>query len=328
MRSQREFIALLGGAAAWPVAARAQQGRMRRVGILMAYRPSDGVMLARVQAMQQELQRLGWTRGANIQFDERWTTDDLELIRANAANLVDLNSDIIVATGGRVIPVFIQLTRSIPIIIPGIGDPVRLGWVSSLPHPGGNISGFTFYESSVLGKMLEILKQIVPGTSRVAIIYNPDNAASTYMLRLSEEFARSSGIEPVLAPFHAIADLERALEPMANQGNAGILSIPDLTALQLRARIVELAARYRVPAIYHDRIMVTSGGLVSYDADRIEIYRRAASYVDRVLRGERVGDLPFQQPTNYQLTINLKTAKALGLDLPPSLLARADEVIE
>jgi putative ABC transport system substrate-binding protein len=294
----------------------------------MAYRPSDAMMQARVQAMQQELQRLGWTKGANIQFDERWTTDDLELIRANAANLVELNSDIIVATGGRVIPVFIQLTRSIPIIIPGIGDPVRLGWVSSLPHPGGNISGFTFYESSVLGKMLEILKQIAPGTSRVAIIYNPDNAAGTYMLRLSEEFAQSIGIEPVLAPFHAIADLERALEPMAKQGNAGILSIPDLTALQLRAWIVELAARYRLPAIYHDRIMVTSGGLVSYDADRIEIYRRAASYVDRVLRGERVGDLPFQQPTNYQLTINLKTAKALGLDLPPSLLARADEVIE
>jgi putative ABC transport system substrate-binding protein len=329
MMIRREFITLIGGAAAaWPLAGRAQQDRMRRVGILMAYRPSDAMMQARVQAMQQELQRLGWTKGANIQFDERWTTDDLELIRANAANLVELNSDIIVATGGRVIPVFIQLTRSIPMIIPGIGDPVRLGWVKSLAHPGGNISGFTFYESSVLGKMLEILKQIVPGTSRVAIIYNPDNAASTYMLRLSEEFARSSGIEPVLAPFHAIADLERALEPMANQGNAGILSIPDLTALQLRARIVELAARYRVPAIYHDRIMVTSGGLVSYDADRIEIYRRAASYVDRVLRGERVGDLPFQQPTNYQLTINLKTAKALGLDLPPSLLARADEVIE
>jgi putative ABC transport system substrate-binding protein len=250
------------------------------------------------------------------------------LIRANAANLVELNSDIIVATGGRVIPVFIQLTRSIPIIIPGIGDPVRLGWVKSLAHPGGNISGFTFFESSVLGKMLEILKQFAPGTSRVAIIYNPDNAASTYMLRLSEEFARSIGIEPVLAPFHAIADLERALDPMAKQGNAGILSIPDLTALQLRAQIVELAARYRLPAIYYDRIMVTSGGLVSYDADRIEIYRRAASYVDRVLRGERVGDLPFQQPTNYQLTINLRAGRALGLDLPDSLLASANEVIE
>jgi putative ABC transport system substrate-binding protein len=177
--------------------------------------------------------------------------------------------------------------------------------------------------------MLEILKQIAPGTSRVAIIYNPDNAASTYMLRLSEEFARSIGIEPVLAPFHTIADLERALQPMVKQGNAGILSIPDLTALQLRAQIAELAARHWLPAIYYDRIVVTSGGLVSYDADRIEIYRRAASYVDRVLRGERVGDLPFQQqPTKYQLTINLKTAKALGLTVPPTLLVRADEVIE
>jgi putative ABC transport system substrate-binding protein len=204
---RREFIACIGGVAAWPLAGRAQPARMRRVGILMAYRPSDALMQARVQAMQQELQRLGWAKGANIQFDERWTTDDLELIRANAANLVELNSDVIVATGGRVVPVFIQLTRSIPIIIPGIGDPIRLGWIKSLAHPGGNISGFTFYEPSVLGKMLEILKQIAPGTSRVAIIYNPENPSSTYMLRLSEEFARSIGIEPVLAPFHAIADL-------------------------------------------------------------------------------------------------------------------------
>jgi ABC-type uncharacterized transport system substrate-binding protein len=325
---RREFITLLGGAVVWPMGARAQQNRMRRVGILMAYRPSDGVMLARVQAMQQELQRLGWTKGANIQFDERWTSDDLELIRSNAANLVELNSDIIIATGGRVVPVFMQLTGSIPIIIPGVSDPIRLGWVKSLAHPGGNISGFTTYESSVLGKMLEILKQIAPGTSRVAIIYNPDNAANTYMLRLSEEFAPSIGIEPVFAPFHAIAELERALEPMAKQGNAGILSIPDITVLQLRAQIVEVAARYRLPAIYYDRAMVTSGGLVSYDADRIEIYRRAASYVDRVLRGERVGDLPFQQPTNYQLTINLKAAKALGLTIPGTLLTRADEGIE
>jgi ABC-type uncharacterized transport system substrate-binding protein len=326
---RRDLITLAGGAAvAWPLSARAQQGRMRRVGILMAYRPSDAVTQARVQALQQELQRLGWTKGANIQFDERWTSDDLELIRSNAANLVELNSDIIIATGGRVVPVFMQLTGSIPIIIPGVSDPIRLGWVKSLAHPGGNISGFTTYESSVLGKMLEILKQIAPGTSRVAIIYNPDNAANTYMLRLSEEFAPSIGIEPVFAPFHAIAELERALEPMAKQGNAGILSIPDITVLQLRAQIVEVAARYRLPAIYYDRAMVTSGGLVSYDADRIEIYRRAASYVDRVLRGERVGDLPFQQPTNYQLTINLKAAKALGLTIPGTLLTRADEGIE
>ena len=187
---------------------------------------------------------------------------------------------------------------------------------------------FTFFEASVLGKMLEILQQIAPGTSRVAVIYNPDNAANAYALRLTGEFARSLGIDPILAPFQRIAELEHALEPMAKRGNGAIFSIPDLTVYQMRAQITELAARLRLPAIYSDRIMMTSGGLASYDADRIDIYRRAASYVDRVLRGEKVGDLPFQQPTKYQLMINLKTAKALGLDVPPTLLARADEVIE
>ena len=327
---RRDFITLLGGtAAAWPLAARAQQGeRVRRIGMLMAYRPSDAELRARVSAFQQELQRLGWSKGVNVQFDERWTTDDMELVRANAANLVELNPDAIVTNGGRVVPVFIQLTRSIPIIIPGAGDPVGNGWIKSLARPGGNVSGFTFYEPSVLGKMLEILKQIAPATSRVAVIHNPDNAAGASMLRLSEGFARSLGIEPVSAPFHGIADLERALEATAKKGNGGILSIPDLTVTQLRVQVGELAARLRLPAIYSDRILVTSGGLVSYDADRIDIFRRAASYTDRVLRGEKPGDLPFQQPTKYQLTINLKAAKALGLEVPPSLLARADEVIE
>jgi len=326
---RRQFVTLLGGAtAAWPLAARAQQDRMRRIAILMAYRPSDPVMQARVQALQQELQRLGWAKGLNIQFDERWTTDDMELVRAHAANVVELNPDVIVTNGGRVVPIFIQLTRSIPIIIPGVGDPVQTGWVQNLARPGGNVSGFTFYEASVLGKMLEILKQIAPGTSRVAVIYNPNNAANAYALRLTDGFARSLGIDPVLAPFQRIAELERALEPMAKTGNAAIFSIPDLTVYQMRAQVTELAARLRLPAIYSDRIMMTSGGLASYDADRVDIYRGAATYVDRVLRGEKVGDLPFQQPTKYQLTINLKTAKALGLNVPDSLLARADEVIE
>jgi putative ABC transport system substrate-binding protein len=328
MIGRRRFITLLGGAVVWPIAARAESGRMRRVGILMAYRPSDTEMRARFDALQQELQRLGWTKGVNIQFDQRWTTDDMELVRANAANLVELNPDVIVATGGRVVPVIIGLTRSIPIIIPGAGDPVAVGWVSNLAHPGGNVSGFTFYESSVLGKMLEILKQIAPDTSRVGIIYNPDNAANAVALRLSDEFARSLGIEPVRAPFRTIADIERTLEPMAKAGNTGILSIPDLTVTQLRVQIAELVARLRLPAIYSDRILVTGGGLVSYDADRIDIYRRTASYVDRVLRGEKPGDLPFQQPTKYQLTINLRAAKALGLSAPEHLLVRADEVIE
>jgi ABC-type uncharacterized transport system substrate-binding protein len=326
---RRSFITLLGGAvAAWPLGLRGQQGRVRRIGILMAYRPSDAEMQARVGALQQELQRLGWTKGVNIQFDERWTTDDMELVRNNAANLVELNPDVIIATGGRVVPIFIALTRSIPIIIPGSGDPVANGWVKSLARPDGNVTGFTFYESPVLGKMLEMLRQIAPGMSRVAVIYNPDNAANASALRLSDEFARSLGIEPVRTPFRTLSDIERALEPIAKAGNTGILSIPDITVTQLRVQIAELAVRLRLPAIYSDRILVTSGGLVSYDADRIDIYRRAASYIDRVLRGEKVGDLPFQQPTKYQLTINLRTAKAIGLTISDMLLARADEVIE
>ena len=325
---RREFLGILSGAAAWPVTASAQQVPMRRIGVLMAFRPSDPEMQARVQALQQELQRLGWTNGVNVQFDVRWTTDDIELVRAHAVNLVEANPDVIVAAGGRVTPIFIQLTRSIPIITPGAGDPVQAGWVQSLARPGGNLSGFTFYESSVLGKMLDILKQIVPGTSHIAVIYNPDNAANAYALRLTERLARSLRIDPILTPFQRIAELERALEPIANRGNGAIFSIPDLTVSQMRIQITELAARLRLPAIYSERAITTSGGLASYDADRIELYRRAASYVDRVLRGEKVGDLPFQQPTKYQLMINLKTAKALGLSVPPTVLARADEVIE
>ena len=192
---RRDFIkGISGSAVAWPLAARAQQGGMRRIGILLASRPSDSEMQARVQTLRQELQRLGWTKGVNIQFDERWTTDDMELVRANAVNLVELNSDVIVAGGGRVVPIFIQLTHSIPIIAPGVGDPVQEGLAQSLAHPGGNVSGFTFYEPSVLGKMLEISKQIAPDTSRVAVIYNPNNAIAAYALRLTENFAGSLGI--------------------------------------------------------------------------------------------------------------------------------------
>jgi putative tryptophan/tyrosine transport system substrate-binding protein len=325
---RREFITLVGGAAAWPLAAHAQQAGMRRVGLLIASRPSDGEMQARIRTLHQELQRLGWIKGVNIQFDERWTTDDMELIRAHAINLVELNPDVIVASGGRVIPIFLQLTRSIPIIVPGVGDPVQEGLAQSLAHPGGNVSGFTFFEPSVLGKILEVLKQIAPDTSRVAVIYNPNNAINAYALRLTENFAGPLGIDPVRTPFQTIAELEHALEPMANRGNGAIFSIPDLTVVQMRSQITELAIRLRLPAIYSDRIMTTSGGLASYDADRIGIYRGSASYVDRVLRGEKVGDLPFQQPSKYNLFINLKTAKVLGLIVPNNLLSTADEVIE
>jgi putative ABC transport system substrate-binding protein len=327
---RREFITLLGSAAAaWPLAARAQQApRLRRIGIFMPYPPTDAEWQMRVGALRQELQKLGWTGGNNIEFDERWTTDNMDLVRANAANLVELKPDAIVAVGARVIPVLMQLTRTIPIIIPGAVDAVGSGYIESLARPGGNVTGFSTMEYSVIGKFLETLKQIAPGTSRVAMIYNPDNPSAVQIRRLFESSAVPLSLEPINAPIHGIADVERAIEAISEKPNGGLFFSPDVTTFALRDQINRIAVRYRVPAIYTDRIIVASGGLISYDADRTEIWRRAASYVDRVLRGEKPAELPFQQPTKYQLTINLKTAKALGLTVPPTLLAIADEVIE
>jgi putative ABC transport system substrate-binding protein len=326
---RREFITLLGGAASWPLAARAQQGeRMRRVAILMAYPPTDPEMQERVQALRQGLGKLGWRAGENIQFDERWTTDNMDLVRVNAAGLLELKPDVVVATGGRVIPILMQLTRSVPIIVPGAGDPVVTGWAASLARPGGNVTGFTFFESSVIAKYLEILKQIVPGVSQVAAIYNPDNSIGAIYARLFETFARSLAVQTIIAPVRSVAEFDRAIESLAQQQNGGAFFLPDLTTTALRDQVTAIVARHRVPAIYSDRVLVASGGLVSYDADRTDIYRRAASYVDRVLRGEKPGDLPFQQPAKYRLTVNLKAAKAIGLEVPANVLALADEVIE
>jgi putative ABC transport system substrate-binding protein len=261
---RRAFITLIGGAAAWPLAARAQQpGGMRRVGVLMPYPPTDAEMQGRVQALRQGLGNLGWRAGVNIQFDVRWTTDNMDLVRVNAAGLLELKPDVVVAAGGRVIPILMQLTRSVPIIVPGAGDPVVTGWAASLARPGGNVTGFTFFESSVIAKYLEILKQIVPGVSQVAAIYNPDNSIGAIYARLF------------------------AIESLAQQKNGGAFFLPDLTTNALRDQVIAIVARHRVPAIYSDRVLVASGGLVSYDADRTDIYRRAASYVDRVLRGEK-----------------------------------------
>lgn len=326
---RREFVGLVGGATAWPLAARGQQSGMRRVAILLAYPPTDLEWQTRVQALRDELAKLGWTRDRNVQFDVRWTTDNLDLIRANAANIVELKPDVIVTMGGRVIPIFIQMTRSIPIVIPGFTDPVAVGWIDSLARPGGNITGFTTHDQySALGKLLGMLKQIAPGMSRMAIVYNPDNASGAIAVRMIEGFARSLAIEPTVAPIHGIGDIERTLASVAQQGNGGVFFPGDLTTGQLREQITALVAQHRLPAAYTDRLFVTSGGLVSYDADRLDIFRRSASYIDRILRGEKPGELPFRQPTRYQLTINLRTARAMGLDIPVQVLALADEVIE
>jgi putative ABC transport system substrate-binding protein len=294
----------------------------------MPFPPSDSEWQSRVGTLRQELQRLGWTRGHNIEFDERWTTDNMDLVRTNAANLVELKPDAIVAVGGRVIPVLMQLTRSIPIILPGAVDAVGEGFIKSLAQPGGNVTGFAVMEFSIFGKFLETLKQIAPETSRVAIIYNPDNPSTVQFRHLFESFAVPLSIQPIIAPIHTIADIERAIEALAEQPNGGVFFPPDFTTLALRDQVTAIVARLRLPAIYSDRLFVTSGGLISYDADRTEIWRRTASYIDRVLRGEKPGDLPFQQPTKYQLTINLKAAKGLGLTVPQTLLVLADDVIE
>jgi putative ABC transport system substrate-binding protein len=327
---RREFITLLGGAAAgWPLAARAQQReRMRRIGIVMPFAKGDSEGEARIRAFKQELAKLGWTDGSNIQFDERWPADNMDLVRSHAASLVASNPDIIIASGGRIVPVLMRLTRSIPMVLPGATDPVGVGWAQSLARPGGNVTGFTAFELAMLGKSLEILKQIAPAVVRVALIYNPDNPNSVHYRRISEAASALLAIETVDHPIHGLADIDRAVASLADRGNSGIFFLPDITTNALRDDVVALVARRRVPAIYSDTFFVKLGGLAFYGPDRMEGFRRSAGYVDRILRGEKPGDLPFQQPTKYELMINRTAARALGLELSPALLALADEVIE
>jgi ABC-type uncharacterized transport system substrate-binding protein len=327
---RREFITLLGGAAAaWPLAARSQQAdRVRRVGIVMPYAKGDTESDARVRAFRQELGKLGWTDGGNVQFDERWTTDNMDSVRAHAASLMASNPDIVVATGGRVVPILMRLSSSIPIVLPGASDPVGVGWAKSLARPGGNVTGFTGFELSMLGKSLEILKQIAPAIVRVALIYNPDNPNAVFYRRTAETASGPLAIEPIAVPIHGLADIDRAVTSLADRQNSGIFFLPDITINALRDEVVGLVARRRLPAMYSDSFFVKIGGLAFYGTDRIDLFRRSAGYVDRILRGEKAGDLPFQQPTKYELMINLKAAKGLGLELSPALLALADELIE
>ena len=330
MTSRRQFMSLLGGAAVmWPVAARAQQGeRIRRVGIIMPYSQGDPEYKVPVKVLREELARVGWVEGQNVQFDERWTTDNVDRVRAEAASLLASAPNVVVAIGGRVIPVLVQISRSVPIVVPSAADPVGIGWVNSLARPGGNITGFTFFELSILGKMLEILKQIAPATSRVAFIYNPENPSSVVFKRTFELASDRLNIEPVAIQIHRVTDIEQAAAGLAKRPNTGVFFPPDVTISALREQVIALLARHRLPAIYSDPSFIRNGGLAFYGADRIDLFRRSAGYVDRILRGENPSDLPFQQPTKYQLMINLKTARALGLEKSPTLLAIADEVIE
>jgi ABC-type uncharacterized transport system substrate-binding protein len=330
---RREFITLAGGTAIWPLiwplAARAQPGeRMRRVGIVMPFPKGDPEFEARVRAFRQELARLGWNEGGNVQFDERWTTDNMDRVRAEAASLLASKPDVVVATGGRVVPVLMQLSSSVPIVLPTSIDPVGTGWVKSLARPGGNVTGFTLFELSMFGKMLETLKQIAPATNRVGLIYNPENPNAPVYRRTIASFAGPLAVEAVDLPIRGLADIEAAVATLAGRPDAGAFFLPDISVIALRDEVIALTARYRLPAMYTEPMFVKAGGLAFYGADRLDLFRRAAGYVDRILRGEKPADLPVQQATRYQLMINLRTAKALGLELSPTLLLLADEVIE
>jgi putative ABC transport system substrate-binding protein len=326
---RRDLITLLGGAvAAWPLAARAQQAaRQRRVGILMAFAESDEEFQGRVGAFRQEIRRLGWPE-ESLRIDERWAADDMERVRAYASELINLKPDAILVGGRRALSVLQEQTRSIPVVFAGISDPVEQGIVTSFARPGGNIAGFTNFELSVFGKMLETLKQMVPNCTRVALIFNPDNATAVFVSRTFEALASALAMQASLVPVHDPSQIERAIESFAREPNGGLFFPPDVTLYIHRKLAIAQVARQRVPAIYSDPVMVKAGGLMSYAPDRSDIFRRAASYVDRILRGEKPGDLPVQQPTKLELVINLQTAKTLGLSIPLPLIARADEVIE
>jgi ABC-type uncharacterized transport system substrate-binding protein len=327
---RRQFIALLGGgAAAWPLAARAQQGeRVRRIGVLVSIAPDDPEAQARVAAFIHELQQLGWADGRNLRIDIRWGAGDAERIRRYAAELVALAPNAILAVGGGAVGPLLQTTRTVPIVFTLTPDPVGAGFVDSLARPGGNATGFTNFEYGIGGKWLELLKEIAPRVTRAAVLRDPAIPAGIGQFGAIQAVAPSFGIELRPVDVRDAGEIERAVATFARSSNDGLIVTSNALALVHRNLIVTLAARHRLPTIYPFRFFVTAGGLASYEPDSIDPQRRAASYVDRILKGEKPADLPVQAPTKYELAINLKTAKALGLDVPTSLLARADEVIE
>ena len=328
---RREFITLFGGAAAsWPLAARAQQGeRMRRVGVLMMYAESDAQAQGLVAMFRATLRNLGWTEDYNIQLDYRWATTDSESIQRFAKELVALQPDLILSSSTPTTASLLQQTRTIPIIFANIVDPVGSGFVVSLPRPGGNVTGFLNLETSMTGKWLELLKEIAPRVARVAIFFNPSTApyAEVY-LNPFKAAAASLGVEAIVAPIRDMTELDTVIAAQARDPNGGLIAMPDGFMLAHHSEIASMAARYRLPAVASYRVFATAGGLLSYGNDILDNYRRAAAYVDRILKGEKPSELPVQFPVKFELAINLKTAKALGLEVPPSLLARADEVIE
>jgi putative tryptophan/tyrosine transport system substrate-binding protein len=327
---RREFVMQLGGAfVAWPLAARAQQSTpLRRIGVFQSTVESDPEGQRQVKAFVEGLKQLGWIPGQNVQIEYRWGGADLQRIRTYAAEVVRLKPDVILASSSLVVMALQQKDNKIPIVFTQITDPVGSGFVASLARPGGNLTGFTPFEFSATAKWLEILKQIAPGVTRVAVLLNPDQPPNVGMLRALEPVSASLGMHLTAAGVHDAGEIERAISTFAQESKGGLIVLPNPIASRERELIVTLAARHRLPAVYAYRYFVTAGGLVSYGVDLAVQFRRAAGYVDRILRGTKPGDLPVEQPTKFDLLINLKTAKALGITIPQSLLVRADEVIQ
>jgi ABC-type uncharacterized transport system substrate-binding protein len=327
---RRDFIALLGGtAASWPLAVRAQQAeRMRLVGILLPAAADDLEFQAWVGAFLQALAQLGWTEGRNVRIDARWATTNAADIRKHAAELVALAPDVILAHGASTVGPLLQATRTVPIVFPAAVDPVAAGFVDSLARPGGNVTGFTTAEYSMGGKRLELLKQIAPGVTRAAVLRDATQGDGTSQFAAIQTAAPSLRVEVNPVNLRDAGEIERAVAAFARSPNGGLILTSSASARLHRDLIITLAARHKLPAVYADRFFVAAGGLISYGPDRIDQYRQAAGYVDRILKGEKPADLPVQAPNKYEMVINLKTAKALGLNVPAQLLARADEVIE
>src|SRR5262245_47137963 len=327
---RRDLITLLGGvAAAWPLAARAQQGgRMRRIGALMPFAANDAQAQARNAAFLQGLQQSGWTVGRNVQIDYRWSAGSADDTRRYAAELIALAPDVILTSGTAALTPLLQATRKVPIVFVAVADPVGAGYVESLARPGGNATGFTLFEFGLSGKWLELLKEIAPSVTRAAVIRDAAISAGIGQWSVIQAMAPSVGMEVSPVNVSDAGGIERAVTALARSANAGLIVTGSAWTVVHRDLIVTLAARHKLPAVYYERYFVAAGGLMSYGPDFLDQFRRAGGYVDRVLQGEKPADLPVQGPTKFELVINLTTAKALGLDVPPSLIARADKVIE
>jgi putative ABC transport system substrate-binding protein len=327
---RREFISYIGTATAWPLAAQAQQSPTRRLGVLVGIE-NDSEGQIRVKAFETALQGLGWTEGINVHIEYRWVAADPQRLRTYSAELIDWAPDVLVASSTPVAAMLSRQTQTIPIVFLVVTDPVGNGFVTSLARPGGNITGFTNFEISMGGKWLEVLKEIVPSVQRMGIMFNPANAPAvrSYYSPSISPAAQAYSLELVDLPVHDAGEVNSGMEAFARGSGNGLVVLPDNTTVRHRELIVALAEKYRIPTIYPYRYFVTSGGMLSYGIDSVDLYRRAATYVDRILRGVKPGDLPIQQPTKFELVLNVKAMKAIGLPVPPRrILTRADEIIE